>query len=491
MKEASPCGPSVVVSKPSVPAPEQLGKLFRRIFCSNAKLLAWWPKGKGRNDARPFCRRFFSPVVVLWYLVFQRLSADHSLDAVVEDAHRGGADGLLRAVAREKRNKRIARLKSRSTSAYSQARQALPLEVVQEACVFLCREIAQLWEAGQKALLGASAGEQIRHIGLLDGTTISMRPCGDIADVFGGATNQHHRTYWCLMRVVGCFCLQSGAVMATLCGAFATGEIALTWQLMAEAAAGTIYVGDRGFGIYSIVERSRAYKHDVILRLTESRARRLLGRDSMEGEQIPVEWRPSRHDKLAPGAERKPVAGRLICVRLRRNGFRPDTLWLFTTLTDQKAYPLAQLVEWYGLRWNVELDFRYLKTQLQMNRLEVKSSQMAYKEFYAGIICYNLVRLFMYEAALKAGVRAMKLSFSSCRRLLAHSLCAWISNGAVLKASRLYDRLETLLKELGRCLLPKRKKPRPSEPRKVCAMPRTFPSMSRSRQLERAALTPS
>lgn len=488
MKGSALFGSSPAVSNSSVPAAAQLGKLFRQFFCSNAKLREWWPEAEGKDSGRPFCRRFFSPVVVLWYLVFQRLSADHTLDAVVEDAHRGGADGLLKAVAREKRSKRILRLKSRATSAYSQARQALPLEVVKQACVFFSGEIARLWAAGQKSHSGASATEQIRPMGLLDGSTLSMRPYGDMAEVFGGPTNQHHRTYWCLMRVVGCFCLHTGAVMATACGSYTTGEIALSWQLMAEAAAGVIYIGDRGFGIFSIVERARAHGHDVILRLTESRAKRLLSKLPMKGEEIVLAWKPSRHDTLAQDSSKEPIAGRLIHVRLHRNGFRSETLWLFTTLTDQKAYPLAQLVEWYGLRWNVELDFRYLKTQLQMNRLEVKSSQMAYKEFYAGILCYNLVRLFMAEAAIQAGISAMKLSFSSCRRLLAQSLCDWIREQLVLKAGRLRERFETLLREMGKCRLPNRKKTRPSEPRKTCPMPRTFPPMSRSRQAERAAL---
>lgn len=484
MKGTALCGSSPVASLQS--SPVQLGELFRHFFCSNGKLRQWWPKREGSNEARPFCRRFFSPVVVLWYLVFERLSADQSLDAVVEDAHCGGVDGLLKAVAREKRNKGLPSLKSRNTSAYSQARQALPLEVVKQACVFLSGEITRLWMTGQKTL--SVAGEQIHRIGLLDGTTLALRPSGDIAEVFGETTNQHRKTYWCLMRVVGCFCLSSGAVMATACGAYATGEIALSWQLMAETAAGTIFVGDRGFGIFSIVERARAHSHDVILRLTESRARRLLGKLSMQAEEILLEWRPSCRDTLAQGASRAPIAGRLLHVRLQKNGFRSETLWLFTTLSDQKAYPFAQIVEWYGLRWNVELDFRYLKTQLHMNKLEVKSSQMAYKEFYAGIICYNLVRLFMQEAALKAGVSTRTLSFSSCRRVLGRSLLQWSKEQVVLNAGRLYEQLETLLRELGNCRLPNRKKPRPNEPRKVCAMNRTFPPMSRTRQAERATL---
>jgi hypothetical protein len=55
----------------------------------------------------------------LWYLLFQRLNSDHSLDAVVSDASEGGADDL---------NPRLsAELISDSTSSYCDARQRLPL----------------------------------------------------------------------------------------------------------------------------------------------------------------------------------------------------------------------------------------------------------------------------------------------------------------------------------------------------------------------------
>ena len=115
MKGTALCDSSPVASMQS--SPVQLGELFRRFFCSNGKLRQWWPKREGANEARPFCRRFFSPVVVLWYLVFQRLSADQSLDAVVKDAHYGGVDGLIKAVSREKINKVLPRLKSCNKSA--------------------------------------------------------------------------------------------------------------------------------------------------------------------------------------------------------------------------------------------------------------------------------------------------------------------------------------------------------------------------------------
>ena len=47
-----------------------------------------------RKRPRGFYRRIFSLPVTLWYLVFQRLNADKTQDAVVKDLRAGGADRL-------------------------------------------------------------------------------------------------------------------------------------------------------------------------------------------------------------------------------------------------------------------------------------------------------------------------------------------------------------------------------------------------------------
>lgn len=447
-------------------------------------------EGRTKNGHGSFADAFFSPVVVLWYLIFQRLSDDHSLETVVHDALDGGVKGLIKAVAKEKRNKKLARLKSRSTSAYNQARQALPAEVVQKACRFFSQEIARLWMEAQRSVAssGVAATEGIRPIGLIDGSTIAMRPFGDINKVFGGPTNQHRKAYWCLMRVAACFCLGSGAVMAAACGSYATSEVELCWQLMADTAAGCIFVADRGFGIYSVAERAVAFHHDVIVRLTDSRASRLRGKQSRKATELEVVWKPTSRDKLAPEAESRSITGRFLQVHLERKGYRSQILYLFTTLRDKDAYPLEQIVKWYGLRWNAELDFRYLKTVLDLKRLDVKSSQMAYKEFYAGILAYNLVRLFMQQASIQAKLSVMRLSFSSCLKIIKEALPTWIRRGVLLVSNRLQRLMKPLLRELAKCCLPRRKKPRPNEPRKVWPMNQTFPPMTHSRQLEREML---
>ena len=50
-------------------------------------------------------------------------------------------------------------------------------------------------------------------------------------------------------------------------------------------------------------------------------------------------------------------------------GFRTKQVTLITTLLDAVEYPISSLLQLYGLRWEVELDLRHLKTTLLMEHL--------------------------------------------------------------------------------------------------------------------------
>src|SRR4029077_18107753 len=223
--------------------------------------------------------------------------------------------------------------------------------------------------------------------------------------------------YWCLMRVVVGFCAFSGAALDCALGSTHLSEQALGCQLILRAAAGCLFVGDRNFGIFLIAQVARARGHHVLLRLTDVRAAKLLGRALTLGEH-PVSWKATSHTQRQPGLSPEPLPGRLLVVDLQRPGFRSRRLCLFTSLLDRLEYPLPELVKLYGLRWQVELNLRYVKAQMQSDQLEAHSADMARKEWLASLMAYNWVRAAMLCAALHAGIQPLALSFSACRRRL-------------------------------------------------------------------------
>jgi hypothetical protein len=283
------------------------------------------------------------------------------------------------------------------------------------------------------------------------------------------------------MRIVVGFCARSGAVLSALEGARQQSEQAMAWTLIEAAATFTLWVGDRNFGVWSVAAQAVDHGQDVLVRLTRARAAKLArGLPLHSGEDRPIQWQPSRSDQAPPGmTERLAVDGRLIYVRLQKNGKWID-LWLFTTL-DATEYPVDLLVRWYGQRWQAELHFRSVKTQMKLAELDVCTPEMARKEFYAGLLAYSLVRAVMWGAAerLKGGSQA--LSFSQARRVLLERFKAW-GRGVIA----LNDWSRQLLEEVAQHTLPKRRKERPSEVRRVRHRRLKYPPLRGSRAAARA-----
>jgi len=388
----------------------------------------------------------------------------------------GGADRL------GGRGRKLSRkVRSTKTSAYNQARQRLPVALLQDALAHLRGGLLRL--VGLQPAPKVKPGPRERTRQIFDGSTLAMLATPKLAKAYPPARNRYGASDWCLMRILVGFCARSGAVLSGLEGSVRRSEQAMAWVLMEQAARFVIWIGDRNFGVWSVVAQAVRYEQDALVRMTQARATKLCGgRVLKSGQERRIQWSPSRHDQVPPGAKRDPISGRLIYVRLRKSGTWIH-LWLFTTL-DADDYPIALLVKWYGERWQAELHFRSVKTQLKMAELQVRTPEMARKEFYGGLLAYSVVRAVMWKGGerLEAGIKA--ISFSQARRVLISHLNTWGTGlGKGAKDLKIWIRL--LLEEVAQQTLPKRRKRRPTEIRKVRHRRLKFPAFHGSRAAAR------
>lgn len=114
--------------------------------------------------------------------------------------------------------------------------------------------------------------------------------------------------------------------------------------------------------------------------------------------------------------------------RITRRGFRTQSVTLVTTLLDPKAYPAEELAEQYLDRWEIEVNFRHLKTTLKMEKLKCKTVEGVRKELMVFALVYNLVRLVMLRAAVRQRVGPNRISFIDALRLL----CRTRSTGEIV-----------------------------------------------------------
>ena len=433
------------------------------------RLLASWLLGSPKT----FYRRAFTPLITLWYCVFQRLGDNHHLSKVVEDARAGGADRL------SPRGKRLSQqVTSEATTSFSDARQRLPLDIFHKALRHTALKIGSSFEAPKWFNL---------NVGLVDGSTLRTRPWNDIPKHFPPHRpgNCKKEPYWCVARVVVMFCLGTGAVLDSAIGSPKTSEQTLLALLFKTSWQNWIWVADRNFGVYSVARAATAAKAQLLARMTQARAAKMarLAKVSLApGLDTLITWRPSSHDKCPEGLTPQPVNGRLLAWRIERAGFRSFTLYLFTTLVDRDTYSAQALVQLYGQRWHVELYLRYVKAQMDLDFLECRSADMVRKEWLAGLIAYNLIRWTMAAAAALAHVSIYDLSFSRARELLLGWCGRWPAHHSSLQP------WELLLKRIANARLPKRKKARPSEPRAIRRFREDFPQLDGSRALAREKL---
>ena len=425
------------------------------------------------RSPKAFYLRAFTPLITLWYCVFQRLSDNHHLSYIVQDARAGGADPL------SPRGKALSRrLRSEATTSFSDARQRLPLQIFHQS----------LWHTASRI----SSSIQVPlwfglKIALLDGSTTRLRPFGDIPKHFPAHRpgNCKKPPYWCIARVLVLFCLATGSVLDSAMGSLKASEQALSALILKRCWQNWLLLADRNFGVYSVARATTAAKAHLLSRLTQSRAAKLARSANVRltpGLDTPLSWKPSSHDQCPQGLQPDPVAGRLLAARIERPGFRSFTLYLFTTLLDSQAYSLQALVQLYAQRWHVEVYLRYVKTQMDLDLLECRSADMARKEWLAGLIAYNLIRWVMAAAAALAQVPVLTLSFSRARELfLGWCIRSWTRRPSL-------HSWKHLLHRIAKARLPMRRKPRPPEPRAIRTFQKDFAKLVGSRDQARKLL---
>ena len=163
--------------------------------------------------------------------------------------------------------------------------------------------------------------------------------------------------------------------------------------------------------------RGKNYKRQKKGTPTSRYVRRLGHEDQL------VEWvRPARKPDWMTAAQFGQMPQTLLIREPRYHvvarGRRTRVVTIATTLSDPVRYSKAQIARLYGLRWQIETNFRHLKTTMKMDRLKCKTVEGAIKELMIFVLVYNVVRAAMVLSADHQGVDAARISFIDTLRRL-------------------------------------------------------------------------
>jgi hypothetical protein len=393
-----------------------------------------------------------------------------SLAEALEELRAGELKELLSLGSRKVRHGRI----SGNTGGYSQARKRLEVGIV-EAVV----------DRLNGAIQAGCQEETIEgyKVYIIDGSTIRIAHTAANLGEYPQYHNQYGKAHYPIVRIGVATDAHTGVVVRPSYGAYngknATSELRLTEEILERLPQGSVVIGDRYFGCPWFAASVLAHGHEIICRVKDSAAKRIIGNVTSAHGEVETEWK-TVISRIPGKVNHPPVKGRIIWHTMHRRGFRPLRLILFTTL----SLPRKKIIELYGLRWNVETDLRSIKTTLQMEMLQCKTPNMIAKEIILGVCAYNLIRHFMLGIARSLRASPRELSFSRTLALL-QALASLDSSPTAQLPS--LDTYKKLLSDPAYLLLPRRKKTRPAEPRKVWRHGR-ISFMSDSRSNERAKL---
>lgn len=238
-----------------------------------------------------------------------------------------------------------------------------------------------------------------------------------------------------------------------------SGEAAALPFLIAGLGFGDLLMMDRGLTSFSVINGCKRKGANFLLRFSST-------------------WKPKLEQRLGPGdylMRFKPcsVARSQLPIEDRKNEYllrvlefqvgQGQLVRLVTDLVDPEQYPALELAQLYHLRWECEITYKELKSQLvavtgskQQTHFRSKTPIGVLQEAWGMVLAHLLVRDLMVEgAAATAEVLPLELSMTDSLEVITASLTRF--QAAADAESRQKVRTD-LTRQLGKCRIDRPRK---------------------------------
>jgi hypothetical protein len=307
-----------------------------------------------------------------------------------------------------------------SAEAYGQARQRLPLALFQELLEHVCDALFPQMQD--------SARWRGHRTWTIDGSSFSMPDTPELQAYFGQPSLQKKGCGFPVAHLLALFHASTGLLLRVLASPLCTHDMRYAVIMHAELDEGDILLADRGFASFThlalLVLRNmhgvfRCHQKQIVdfrvgrphtsgkkarKGLPRSRYVQHLGHWDQVVEYTKPIKRPVWIDEATWARLPPTLLVRELRYLTRQRGFRTRRITLVTTLLDPVRYPAAELARLYLGRWQIEVNFRHLKTTMGLEVLRCQRVAGVLKELYMFAIVYNLVRLVMLEASRRQRV---------------------------------------------------------------------------------------
>jgi len=338
-------------------------------------------------------RRRLPAQQVVWLVVGMALIRDRSIAHVVQqlDLAMPTTDGM-RTVA---------------SSAIAQARARLGAEPME----WLFERTATEW--------AVASADRDRWRGLalygVDGSTLRIPDSDENRDQFGSQNaGKRGDTGYPMVRLVAVMALRSHLLAGVCFGPYKTDERQYAKALWSSIPENSLVLLDRNYlQASALVGLTSTNRHWMTPAKSNTKwtVLKTLGTDDLLVEM-----------KVSSEARRKdpslPLTFQARAIRCQRPGYPVRTL--LTSLVDARRYPATELRVLYHERWELELGFGEVKTDMlqRMEAIRSRNPKTVNQEIWGLLLAYNLVRLEMERVADETGVPPTRISFVAAMRLI-------------------------------------------------------------------------
>ena len=309
---------------------------------------------------------------------------------------------------------------SLNTSAYSQARTRLPVEITKE-----CYQRTAIAPVGQSNLQWHKM-----PVFIVDGTYFNMSDSPELRKKYGirqdyTTTPPYPQGLLTVMIHQG-----SGKIVTYRKTSRSTSELTSFYQMIDEIPKGSIVLADALYNTYATF--SKLIEQGIHL-LTKGQADRKYKviKNIGKGDDI-VEIEQSARPKWLPKEAKLPERLQLRRIEVESLEEEEKTTVYYTTLIDYEEYSQASIATKFTSRWDIEISIREVKILMEMEFLRGKTETMIEKEINVSLAMYNIIREIIAKSAEKGAFSPEEVIFQTMLK----------SNQTILvdKKGRVYSR---------------------------------------------------
>ena len=347
-----------------------------------------------KQDLPNYRDRLYNPLKTLSMFLTQALEEDSSCQNIVNK------EAL-------KTDKRI----SITTGGYCRARQRLHVKMI--------KNLTQQISKDSLAKVPKKWKFQGRDIYLVDGTTFTMPDTKENQEVYPQQALLPQGLGFPICRTVGIISLYTGTIIDAAVSPYqgkGASEQVLLRSMLNNFKKGDIILADAIYSTYYFLNHAVQNGIDIVLVQNGMRVKKtdftkgyILGK---KDHLIDIKKPLKKPDWMSK--EKFDELPKTLRIRELKRGGKI----LITTMLCKNRASATQIKNLYKQRWQIEVDFRNIKSTLGLKHFSCKTPQMAIKEMWVYFLAYNFIRSIMIESAIYSKLLPRELSFKHTVQIL-------------------------------------------------------------------------